>query len=566
MKKLCAFLLASIAAVGCLAGCGGRTETDGGTSKTTLYVWNAYGGVGSEWLENAAKRFEKLREEKSYAPGKKGVVIEINDGDLAFEPASMKTDGESLYFSLDTQISTLAMSGSVYNLDSILDDDLADYGEPGVTLNDKLREESKALLTGVGNDTSVYALPHTSLIEQLSYNAALFEREGWWIADAGAENYTHVNYGSARFVKKSSGEKLSTGPDGKYDTYDDGLPVSMEQFMLLCAKITADGGKPFALAGKAPGYAAMLCQGLWTTFAGREKIDAIYSQEGTVEIVVGEGTEPLFPGWGCDEIKKPITETYVINETDGYKVMNMVEKYYATALLKIFQQNNWFSTSYKNGSSNVEEQANFLSGGLKLGSKTREKLAFLVDGVYWNNEVKMSGRYDEVKESFHLDDDDIDVRIMPYPLQMTGSTADVVGGKQSIKVMSGMAFVNNNIKDNSEILGATLDFLKFCYTDDELVKFTETTSITRPVNTVKKVDTSSMNSFGKSVYEIMNPENSELAYGNPTSEMVKTRLSSFIIGAYGSGVFTYKNEKFLVMMERGSSAWDCFEKTMRTSW
>lgn len=563
MKKILALLLSGIVAVACLAGC---KQNGNNTGKTTLYVWNAYGGVGSVWLENAAKRFEEKRANKSYATGKQGVKIEINDGELAFESGSMPNAGESLYFTLTDGVSTLAASDLVYNIDTILDDDLAEYGEPGVTLRQKLVDGCKDMLVGAGNDTNVYALPHCSILEQITYNAALFEREGWYIADSGTANYTHENFGSARFVKKASGEKLSTGPDGKYDTYDDGLPVSMEQFLLLCAKVVKDGGKPFGCPGKNPGYAGGILGSLWTAFAGKEKMESIYSQKGTVEIVVGEGTEPLFPGWGVDEIKKPITETYVINETDGYKVLNMVEKYYATAFLKIFQQNNWFSTSYKNGSSNVEEQANFLAGGLKLGSKTREKIAFLLDGSYWYNEVMMSGRLDEVKESYKLKDGDVDVRLFPYPLQMTGSSTNVEGGKQTIKPWIGLTFVNNNIKDNKEILDATLDFLKFCYTDDELVSFTETTGLTRDVKIVKSINTDSLGNFQKSALEIAKPINSEMAYPNPTSEMVKSRMSSFTIGMSGAGIFTIKNAKFLTEMERGASAWYCFENTMRTSW
>ncbi len=563
MKKILALLLTMVISIACFGGCGGGGSD---SSKTQIYVWNAYGGVGSVWLENAAERFETLRAEKSYTDGKKGVEININDDELAFEGGSMKTAGESLYFTLQGDISSLAASNLVYNLDDVLDDDLADYGEAGVTLRDKLLADNTTALTGAGSDTSIYALPHCNILENISYNAALFEREGWYIADSGTVNYSHANYGSARFISKSSNEKLSTGPDGKYDTYDDGLPVSMEQFLLLCAKVTEDGGKPFALAGKNPGYAAGMCAAFWATFAGKEAFESIYTQQGTVEIVTGEGSAPLFPGWGVDEIKAPITETYVIKETDGYKVLNMVEKYYATALLKIFQKNNWFSTSYYNGSSNVEEQQNFLAGGLRIGSKTKEKLAFIIDGSYWYNEVDMAGYLEEVKTSYKLDDDDVDVRIMPLPLQMTGSTANVVGGKQTVKLSNTLAFVNNNIKDDTEILEATIDFLKFCYTDAELVNFTKSTGLTRSVKTVGEIDTSSLGKYHKSVLEIMDAENSNMAYVNPTSEMVKTRMSAFTIGSGGAGIFTIKNAKFLTEMERGASAWYCFEATMKDSW
>ena len=58
-------------------GGGGNTEKID-TSRTQLYVFNFYGGYGSDWLTAAKARYEELHKDDVYEDGKKGIQIIIS--------------------------------------------------------------------------------------------------------------------------------------------------------------------------------------------------------------------------------------------------------------------------------------------------------------------------------------------------------------------------------------------------------------------------------------------------------------------------------------------------------
>ena len=73
------FLLVALVAVyACsLVACkpnGGYEEVEG---KTNIRVATYNGGLGKEWLETAAKEFEKKYENKSFEEGKTGVAVHV---------------------------------------------------------------------------------------------------------------------------------------------------------------------------------------------------------------------------------------------------------------------------------------------------------------------------------------------------------------------------------------------------------------------------------------------------------------------------------------------------------
>ena len=80
MKKVMTiFLLVALVAVyACsLVACkpnGGYEEVEG---KTNIRVATYNGGLGKEWLETAAKEFEKKYESKSFEEGKTGVAVHV---------------------------------------------------------------------------------------------------------------------------------------------------------------------------------------------------------------------------------------------------------------------------------------------------------------------------------------------------------------------------------------------------------------------------------------------------------------------------------------------------------
>ena len=66
-------LFLSISLLVVTAGCGARSTVEIDSSKTTLTVGNWNGGVGTEWLESAIKKFEEKYKDVSFEEGKKGV-------------------------------------------------------------------------------------------------------------------------------------------------------------------------------------------------------------------------------------------------------------------------------------------------------------------------------------------------------------------------------------------------------------------------------------------------------------------------------------------------------------
>lgn len=77
--KIFSAALALVISLG-LTACGGGTNPNNpdsnveekiDTSRTQLYVFNFYGGYGSDWLAAAKKRYEKLHENDVYEEGKR---------------------------------------------------------------------------------------------------------------------------------------------------------------------------------------------------------------------------------------------------------------------------------------------------------------------------------------------------------------------------------------------------------------------------------------------------------------------------------------------------------------
>ena len=143
----------------------------------------------------------------------------------------------------------------------------------------------------MGSDGSYYALPHYEFYTGLTYNRTTFESLNAYFAADDEDNANRHNskYGSANFVGDKTAEK-SVGPDGKKGTQDDGLPKSLEEFIILCDYIkTESDGKisPLTVSGTYYYYVDYLVLGIWATIAGSEQMKNYYNCTG--EILSGLG-------------------------------------------------------------------------------------------------------------------------------------------------------------------------------------------------------------------------------------------------------------------------------------
>ena len=124
MKKKVLSLFMATLMLGSFAACGGGGGSSGSSKKTVIECLNFNGGVGQEWLDNAAKRFEKLKENEIYEDGKVGVDIDV-DSEIDLRENTMNTSGYNIYFNeKGMSPAELYQKGYLLNINDIVTSDL----------------------------------------------------------------------------------------------------------------------------------------------------------------------------------------------------------------------------------------------------------------------------------------------------------------------------------------------------------------------------------------------------------------------------------------------------------
>ncbi len=558
LKKLACGLLALTFVSGAFVGCG-QTQGGGDSTKTKIMVMNTGGGVGRVWLDEAIKRFSELKKNEPYETGKTGVEFEV-EHNMSTGIETMKTAGYNVYFNHGgATAKALAADGRAMNIN-----DIVTAGGTN-SIESRIDESYRSQLKGT--DGQYYVLPHYAHGLQISYDVALFESEDLYLAapDAAAgdvENYTS-DYGSAKFALTSVNAKAkkSCGNDGEYGTYDDGLPTSLVEFIILCSKMESQGIQPMNLSGKSMGYNYMLVEALWASLGGYEETMAKYNYTGTVEVVDGEPTnENLFAG--IDYIKKVPTKTVEVDLGTGYLANDSVARYYATATLEILEKEGWFSDySYEGNNTHTDAMWNFISNG----RNGVNKMGMFIEGDYWYNEARDN---DKIKNFEKLCPGvEIKIGMMPLPTSLNESVTEGNGRELCNLASSTSTFscINANIANNAGLVRACKEFLQFCYSQEELDYFTAYTGISRcgiKVNEIKQNDIPNDMYLGGSYYAqskiaLWTAKNVKNVWANET-EYFDGQINIPVINnvKYGSPLKAIRDV--------GASAWTVFNVT-RTS-
>lgn len=508
LKKTCVLGLAALTAFGCVACGGGNGGDDNankfnkpGKDKTVIKVANFQGGVGSVWIDEAAERFAEANQETHYADGKTGVYIDIQKTQTISVDALEGSTTNIIFHERYADINALAQTGALLSLDEIVKDET----RIGGSLESKIFPEAKGGL--MGNNGSYYGLPHYEFFGGLSYNCDIFDRIFAYIADSADEGvlYSSEKFGDAYFVN-SLDSKKSAGPDGEYNTADDGFPVSCEEFLILLDYIKYNNVSPLILAGDHATYADYLICGLWPSLAGAEQMRNYYNCTGEIEVVdrnedgsVKLTNENIFPG--IDYIKKPATKTVIMKDdgSQGYYGNDMVAKYYALAMLKIMENEDFFSPDASIGTrTHYDAQMNLYMQGIG----EYDEVAILIEGSYWYNESKEGGCFDKYERWTGNSRNDLNLAWMPLPTNYY--TEGAIGRSYSLlDIGQAYGMVNGNIKNNKELKDACLDFMAFLYSEDELENFTVCTGMTRMVNySLDDTQKAQLSKFYKSLWEL----------------------------------------------------------------
>lgn len=551
--KFLALGLAAVLSVGVAAGCGnGNIGKDEDTSKITQISFRQWGGTASstDWLQQAADRFAAEKANEPYESGKKGVKVEIS------------TNKDSDYTSSIPDYDILMDENSANIYDMQTRGYLADIDELVKGLQSKIEPQLLPKLKGA--DGKYYGLPHYSYDVSISYNVDLFKTENLYIAAPGEESV--VNYKSSLLPGSSAGvnfvfnenTKKSCGPNGIPNDYDDGLPSSLEEFIVLCDYIKNKKQiNPFSISDINGGanYAFMLIESLWAGMVGTDAMKATTCNFTDAEVeVVKEGALSYDGTLLNTGIKMPQTETVVLSDDNGYRMYDMSARYYALSFLELAKNKGWFKNQQM---TNTKAQEFFVLGN--YNANDNDRCAMLVDSTFWYGESVSGGTLTKYKSL--SGGKEANVSMMPMPVQLTGQVTEGNGKKPTVIDTSATVFVNKRVEKNEGLFRAVKEFIEFLYSDAELKAFTETSKLT--MNLKYDYDKSSLGNFYAGVLEIEKAAGDKVYAASDNIKYSKNRSSFSLIWSGKLNYFgSYHNGSYAALMG-GETAASIFTQTRR---
>ncbi len=489
-------------------------------NRTQLYVFNFDGGYGTDWLNAVKTRYEELHKDDVWEEGKKGVQIFITPKkeNATANVDKILSNREEVYFTEYVQYYEFLSKGILGDITEAVTGDLESYGDPtGTTIESKLTDEQKAYYgVAEGSQTKYYGIPHYSGYYGIIYNVDVFDAKGYYFVDGYDKN--NIMDLTDYFIYNPD-DKRSAGPDGLYDTADDGLPATYEEFFLLCDYIRGSGQTPLVWSGHDyTGYLQNLAHSLQIDHDGKDQSMLTYNLgiNATVNQATSLGT--VVDGeFVLDTTPTTITTsnaTQLFRQEGRYQALSFLEKLIDSAQ---YQYKDVFNSAF----SHMNAQTEFLMSG---NDGVTNQIAMLVDGIWWeaeatttfNNMVDQKGdEFSKMNRNFAF---------MPLPK----ATADDVGQATLYDHIYSMCFMKASIEDWKKPLA--YDFIKFVNSNESLVEFTQITNTPKALNyTMTDAQLALMTDFGRSVLQLKNA--SQIVYPFATNSIYINNQSKFTTGS-----------------------------------
>ena len=571
LKKVIGLFLAITLMSTSLAACGMLEQevVNVDETKTTFYVSVRDSGFRDNWMKALARGFEKKYENVSFEEGKLGVQV-------IDEAARNNTGGELRGTIANSSTSVFVVEAMNYTdyvganlLFNLTDAVKAELEDGSGTIVSKLDDNSIEYLTAV--DGNYYALPWLIGFQGLTYDAKLFEEENLYFADENGtkpfsnSTYTGKAYTGRGFVNAQNGKK-SCGPDGEYDTFDDGLPSSYEEFFYMLDQMYAKGIDGLIYTGSHASYLNYLFQGLLLAYAGREQ--TTYS----ISFDSGEKTARIITSFNENGV--PVVENIKINKDNGYLTAQMEGRYYALKFLEHLHKNEskYFYAGSSGAFSNIDAQRVFIESYYNSAYKP---VAMLIEGSYWRNEAEDA--FIDTANTY-IGADKRDFKFMSLPIQELGSVTEHNG--RAATVADGFYnyfVVNGNIKNDPVKVELATKFIQYCYEDANLQNSTMLSGCPVGVNyEMEKAQYDSMETYKQSLWDIYSASRENNNYLSPVSgsKVFYNNFNTFAISK-DSMYFTstvdgikYQYPRLVFNLAQNNTAKDYFEgmKISQTEW
>lgn len=450
-----------------------------GENKTQIN-FTVYGGaLDGEWADIICEEFAKEYSEYYFGGGsKKGVYFNKNRT-YNTSPETVGTTDQHIVTAYTTNIkNTLSNSSSYYNLKDLVTDD----NREGGSIENNLFPMTKDQVRSYNGD--YYALPYFEYFNGIQYNRNVFSEQKALFAD---ESDTSAQSFKSKFSNKTykltnDNGILAKGPDGVAGTVDDGLPSSVEEFLVMMDYFKRRTNYwPITVSGACILYVESLVQGMIAALAGQKEMENYYNSTGEIEVIDrdsngnivyetdGHGNRlPLFES--IDYISKPKIKTITLTPENGYLASDLAARFYAYAILEIMQKENFFSPETTDGGiSHYDAQLQLMVGN-RIARYSNA--AMLVEYTYWWNESVNAGNVDQAK-LVGISRENIDVRPMSLPTKFYSDSEEVLETPSLLRVHGFYYFVSEKINLAPDVKEAVLAFTKYFYSEKTLKKITK---------------------------------------------------------------------------------------------
>ncbi len=454
-----------------IAGCAGNSTEEYDETKYHLYI-SAYDcGYGRAWLEMYEKEFEERYADYTFNDGtdRKGVDVHLdwNQVNLQGMITSMKGSQNQIYFNM-MDYYDLVVSDNALDLTAILNEDMADVGEPGNTVLKKIPEDMKGYYGSV-RQGKYYAVPSTETWNGINYDKDLFRTKRLYLASEWNDSVSVFTSGEEGDLPKSK------GPDDIAGTHDDGLPATISQFYDLLNQMTNVAGViPFTFSAIL-GYAEMLPMALWANFEGKEQMQLNFSLKGEAKDLITVSAD--------GKVTQDAAPT-VINDSNGYELTRQQGIYRALKVAEDLVDNNTGKSYFSNNAfagdqDHIAAQEEYLYSAIE-----GNPIAFLVEGSYWTAES--AGVFNDITNSYGEGDEySVKKRNFAY-MQLPHYDGSRVGEKQTIVAETLPCVAKGGQTDSDYDL--TRLFIKFINTDDMIYNYLVVAGYPRGVKAVREMN------------------------------------------------------------------------------
>ena len=482
MKKLLTFvmmlILATTAVFGGLVGCNRGESEDFDNTKSHLYLGIYNAGFGTEYANDLKRRFEEFYAEESFEEGKVGVqvhVLDVPQGNAFI--GSIEDSEVEVFFTSNSDYYQFVNRGYILNIDDVVTGSLSKYGDVR-TIESRLSQQMQDFFK---TDNGYYAVPYVTSYSGMGMNVDLFEDNDLYFAKGGCPSeYLRTNpncddaldfpedvteWSDDMYEFTGTGEK-SAGPDGKYNTPDDGEPATYEEFFAFCDHCYDSNIQAFHWPGKYDWtFSATIIQ-MAADYEGVEQFSLNYNFNGTAKTIV-EVDE--------DGVVTRLPELKITNE-NGYKLVQQESKYYVLSFLEeLLSRSNYYDVrkSLEDAThTHTDAQDDFVTGGIL---PNQPEIALLVDGEWWWNEAQPGFKVAEEYSKGAYKTADRRFKMLSFPK----ATNEKVG-EPFTALISGdsICAINANIESAKERMAK--EFVKFAFTNESNLQFTKITSCARP--------------------------------------------------------------------------------------